>query len=80
MSDAEFNDDLATWLKSESGVLCVDAATLQAATTQNLFENYLTQRLRAAFSAGWDAHAKQIDEIMAEHFASMAPFIKLQAG
>ena len=80
MSCPAFDTDLAEWFKSVVGQRCSDVASLQAATSQNQFEAYVTQRLSAAYSAGWDAHAERIGVIISEHVATVAPLTKPQAG
>lgn len=45
-----------TFCQSDSGQGCMDIHTLESSRSQDDFQKYLTNRLKAAFEAGWNSY------------------------
>ena len=67
MTETIYSLSWKTWCQSENGHGCLDIHTLESSRSQDDFEKYLTNRLKTAFEAGWNAAAETASEVVTTH-------------
>lgn len=68
MSETPYSKAWAEFIESEDGKDCNDASTLEEASDlgrdDGAFQRYLTNRLKAAFEAGWNGSVACIQAVI----------------